>query len=441
MRARFGFDIMMMSSKNKWDNENYFKPLPFRIIKNPTVKQSLYCKRSPATPTLVHLSTMAIYQPPTPPDERQDLLNCCKVLAIALFGWLAVHIALIPFESGAFTPSNPDLDMNRNGSSLLDLDTSNQRIVLVVGNNEILQHNILQWTRSPHVLPSWVYPIPTREELQGLHYVAPPRHQSFDPLFATLRNDASYYKSDTFNKKMKPEVVDSVIDLYREKAGSAWKSGKNLVMASGHARMDASAVERWTKALPEESVPDDIQVIITYQSPRYHQLIQAWQATQQQKAASSSKNTTLTEFIHSGQLRRHFDDMNTLGAAEVFVKKGMQTIVIDEKGLKRERVDLSTAIGCLVLKVRCNTNGLVGDHQKEEIPPTNVPGLDLSDSKLKQIEKVLQDFDCGLFDTLSKPSNVHFLYREALFKSCSSLSRQITAKEAAKKIEAIARSP
>eukprot|EP00545_Synedropsis_sp_CCMP1620_P009594 CAMPEP_0119007328 /NCGR_PEP_ID=MMETSP1176-20130426/2938_1 /TAXON_ID=265551 /ORGANISM="Synedropsis recta cf, Strain CCMP1620" /LENGTH=382 /DNA_ID=CAMNT_0006959451 /DNA_START=27 /DNA_END=1175 /DNA_ORIENTATION=- len=382
---------------------------------------------------------MVTYQ--HPPDEKQDLLNCCKVLAIALFGWLAVHIALLPFESGAFTPSNPDLDMNRNGSSLWDLETSKQRIVLIVGNNEVLQQNILQWTRAPHVLPSWAYPIPTREDLEALDYAAPPRYKSFDPLFATLRNDPFYYRPESTNNKMKPDVVESVVNLYKGKADSAWNSGKNLVIASAGARLDASALEKWIKTLPEGSSPEDVQVIVTYKSPRHQQLIQAWQ-TQQQQLGPNTKNTTLTEFVRTGQLKHHFDEMmNSLGSAEVFVKKGMQTIIIDEKGLQRERVDLSTAVGCLVLKVRCNTNGIVGDYHREVEPPKNVNGLDMSESKLKQIEKVLQDFDCGLFDILSKPSNVHFLYREALFRTCSALSRQITAKEAIRRIEAIAKSP
>lgn len=368
-------------------------------------------------------------------------MNCCKILAIALFGWLAVHIALIPFESGTFTPSNPDLDMNRNVTSLLDLDTSKQRIVLIVGNSEILQRNILDWIRStPRVLPTWAYPIPTREDLEQLHFIAPPRHKSFDPFFATLRGDASYYKSDS-KHKMKPSDVDSLINLYKDKAATPWNAGKNLVVASSQGgRLDAAAIDKWIQTLPEGASVEDVQVIITYQSPRHLQVIQAWQAAQQE-TKKGAKNTTLTQFLGEGQLQHHFDDMNPLGTAEVFVKKGMQTIIIDEKGLLRERVDVSTAVGCLVLKVRCKANGIAGEYRKESVSSSIGDSMDLTDSKLKQIEKVLQDFDCGLYDTLSKPSNVHFLYREALFQSCSSLSRQITAKDAVRKIEDIARSP
>ena len=384
---------------------------------------------------------MPKYRPPSENDERQDLLNCFKVLAIGLFGWFAIRVALVPFEQGTFTPSNPGLQIgvHRNASSLLDIDTSKQRVVLIVGPHETLQRDLLQWARSPEMLQDWAYPIPTREDLSALQYSAPARYYSFDPLFATLHNDACYYRFETINEK----VQTAVIDMYRRRAQTAWADGKNIVIASNGATHleDPIVMDKWLRSLPAGVKLEDVQVVITYPTPRFHQLIQVWNEQNYAYNTTTTTTTTLTKFIKTS-LNEHFPHVNPLGVAGAFVKKGIQTIILDEKGLERERVDLSTAVGCFILKVRCNTNGMIGvaDYRRDEEAATPIP-VAFSQNKLKRMEKVLQDFDCGFFDDLSKPSNVHFLYREALFRSCSSLIRQYTAKEVVRKIQSIARGP
>ena len=114
-------------------------------------------------------------------DERQDLQSCCKVLVIAFFGWCAIRIALLPFEQGAFTPSNPVLQLHPNGtssvgSSTLDFDEMKQRVLLIVGHHQALQRNLLDWSESQLVLSNWVYPTPTREDLKAVRFNAPPRY-------------------------------------------------------------------------------------------------------------------------------------------------------------------------------------------------------------------------------------------------------------------------
>jgi hypothetical protein len=364
-------------------------------------------------------------------DEQQGLLNCCKVLLVALFGWFAIRVALLPFEQGAFTPSNPALLLNGNSSSVFDVDESKQRIVLILGQHEALQRNLLEWSRSPVVLPNWAFPIPTREELKAFHFNAPPRFLSFDPLFSTLHNDASYYEFDKVNGR----AILSIIELYRNKTQKAWSAGKSIVIASKDAThlQDPRVMGLWLKTLPRGVKVEDVHVVITYPTPRSHQLIRVWSSERDPNA------TTLTDFIGT-KLNQELARVNPLGVAVSFVKKGMQTIIIDEKGLERARVDISTAVGCSVLKMHCDVMGMVGigDYHRDEIMPTSEA---LSENKLKRIEKVLQDFDCGFFDALSKASNVHFLHRQALFQSCSSLSREYTAKGVVKKIQSIARSP
>lgn len=366
-------------------------------------------------------------------DERHDLLNCCKVLVIALFGWFAIRVALLPFEQGAFTPSNPALLLSGNASSVFDVDESKQRIVLVVGQHDALQRNLLEWSRSPAVLPNWAFPIPTREELKAIHFNAPPRYFSFDPLFSTLNDDASYYEFDKVNGRAQL----TIIELYRNKTQKSWSAGKSIVIASKDAThlQDPRVMGLWLKTLPRGAKVEDVQVVITYPTPRFHQLIRVW------TSELDPTKTTLTDFIRT-TLDQELARLNPLGVAVSLVKKGMQTIIIDEKGLERARVDISTAIGCSVLKMRCNVMGMAGigdyHHDEQLIIPESV---DLSENKLKRIEKVLQDFDCGFFDALSKPSNVHFLHRQALFQSCSSRTREYTASGVVKKIQSIARGP
>ena len=302
-----------------------------------------------------------------------------------------------------------------------------------MGPHEALQRNLLDWSRSPGLLPDWSYPIPTREDLKALRYDAPARYLSFDPLFATLRNDAFYYELDEIDDK----VRKSVIDLYRTKAQKAWSKGKSLVIASKYAANleDSRVMDMWLRSLPEGVKVTDVQMVITYPTPRFHQLIQVWNTEQ------DPSRTTLRAFL-SRNMYEYFAHINPLGVAAAFSKEGMQTIIVDEKGLEREWVDFSTAFGCLFLKIRCIDHRMVGlgDYRRDE-KPTMPTSIDLSQNKLKRMEKVLLDFDCGYFDELSKSSNIHFLYRQSLFQHCSSLSRLYTAKEAAKEIQSIARGP
>ena len=378
-------------------------------------------------------------QPPDN-DERQDLLNCCKVVVIALFGWFAIRIALLPFEQGAFTPSNPSLLSNGNNnnnntstSNVFEVDESKQRIVLIVGAHEALQRNLLEWSRSPDVLPNWAYPIPTREDLKAIRFNAPPRYYSFDPLFSALHNDASYYELDKIDGK----ATLAIIQLYRNKTQKAWSAGKNIVIASKDATnlKDPRAMDLWLKSLPHGVKVEDVQVVITYPTPRWHQLIRLWSTQEGQKT------TLLSDFVRE-KLDQELARLNPLGLAVSSAKKGLQTIIIDEKGLERIRVDISTAVGCFVLKMHCNSLGMVGIDQYRPDEALIMPtSLDLTETKLKRIEKVLQDFDCGFFDALSKRSNVHFIHRQALFRSCSSQTRGYTTKTVVKKIQSIAKGP
>ena len=371
-------------------------------------------------------------QPPDN-DERKDLLNCCKVIVIALFGWFAIRVALLPFEQGAFTPSNPALQLNGNASRVFEVDESKQRIVLIVGPHEELQRNLLEWSRSPVILPNWAYPIPTREDLKAIRFVAPPRYYSFDPLFSTLRDDASHYELDKIDSK----ATSAIIELYRNKTQKAWSAGKNIVMASKDAihLENPRVMDLWLQTLPRGAKLGDVQIVITYPTPRFHQLIDVWRMEQ------DPTTTTFSVFVGKN-LNQELARVNPLGVAVSFIRKGMETILIDEKGIERARVDISTAIGCFVLKMRCSSVGMMGidhyHHDEEFIMPNS---LDLPENKLKRIEKVLQDFDCGFFDSLSTPSNVHFLHRQALFRSCSSQVREYTAKTVVKKIQSIAGGP
>lgn len=378
------------------------------------------------------------HQHQVPHDEKQDLKSCCKVLAIALFGWAAIRVALIPFERGAFTPSNPDLAHGINVSST-DLDTSHQRVVLIVGPTlDALQQNLLEWSRTSILQKDWSYPIPTREEFKAVHFNAPPRYRSFDPLFATLEKDPTYYEYKDI--PIDNKLLNSIVFLYHNRSQKAWKEKKNLVIASNEAsHVVNDYLDLWLESLPDNAL-SNLQVVLVYPRLRSLQLLRLFHA-------SSAK--TMAEFVKSGALARHFSDLNPLGVAETFVKKGATTIILDEAGFVGQGVDLTAAVACLILKVRCSTSGIVGIKDYKKTNPPAVSLLDnkskkdtVSESKLKEVEKVLQDFDCGFYDLLSKSSNVHFLYREFLFESCVTMtSRQYTPKTALHRIETILKRP
>jgi hypothetical protein len=364
-----------------------------------------------------------------PSDERQEFVNCCKIFAVALFGFAAVRIALLPFEQGAFTPTNPELEGN--ATTLLHLDMTKQRVVLIAGSHESLQQNILQWTQTKSLLPQWSYPIPSSEDLASAQYWAPPSFRSFDPLFATIRGDPTYYEP---GGKLNAKTKSSIVTLYKAEATRAWKAGKNVVIV-GHgvnhlAKKDRS-IEQFLKSLPEGVKMEEIQVVIVYPNLRFQQLLLLWK--------EHFTNLTLKDFVLN-ELPSHFIDLNPLGVAQKFAKLGMQTILIDSSGLDRDNIDLSSAIGCSILTIQCESSNTLKPKYKSDTVQSN-GSVDLSDSNLKRIEKVLKDFDCGYYDNLSKPSNVHFLYREGLFASCSHSHRRYTVRDVVRKIQSIVTKP
>jgi hypothetical protein len=374
-------------------------------------------------------------------ETYHSMMDCCKAFGIVVFGWIAIRIAWLPFEKGTFTPSNPGLEWNSNASTLFRIDSTKQRIVLFVGYHEALQCNDPSSLATLSLLSDapfgWSYPIPSKEELSTAIQFRKFSTQYctfFDPLFSALRYDPLHYETAAMNVS----AATDIIELYRRKVQEDWSQGKSIIFASRDAAhlVNTKVAHAWNRLLPL-GVESDVEVVVPYSTPRIRQLIEIWDVER-----ASDPTMTLKSFLVTTKFEDNLVHVNPLGVASVFVRRGLKTIIVDENGLAREKLDIRTAVSCFILKSSCNSSNILeegSNSQQESISPS--PLMDLSEQKLKQIERVLQDYDCGFYNSLAKPSNVYFLYRDALFRSCSSRNRHYTVKELVKKIQGIATEP
>jgi hypothetical protein len=372
-------------------------------------------------------------------ESYHSVIDCCKVFGIVIFGWIAIRIAWIPFEKGAFTPSNPGLEWNRNASTFFQIDSTKQRIVLFVGYHQTFQCSDRNGSSmvSLDAPLGWSYPIPSKEELSTaiqFHTYSTQYCTFFDPLFSALRNDPLHDKMATMNVS----YASDIIEMYRRKVQDDWSQGKSMIFASRDAAhlVNTKVAHAWSLLLPW-GVENDVEVVLPYSTPRIRQLMEIWDIER-----LSNPTMTLKSFLVTAKLEQNLVHMNPLGVASVFVRRGLKTIIVDENGLANEKLSIPEAVSCFILKSSCNNSkDQTEDSDSQQLRTRSTSLMDLSEQKLKQIERVLQDYDCGFYNSLAKPPNVYFLYRDALFRSCSSQSRHYTVKELVKKIQEIATGP
>jgi hypothetical protein len=249
-----------------------------------------------------------------------------------------------------------------------------------------------------------------------------------------LRYDPVHYKSEFMNGS----AATDIIELYRRKVQEDWSQGKSILFASRDAAhlVNTKVSHAWSLLLPW-GLEKDVEVVVPYSTPRIRQLMEIWDIQR-----ISDPTMTLQSFLRTTQFEENFVHVNPLGVASVFVRRGLNTIIVDENGLAKEKLDVNAAVSCFILKSSCNSTNILREKtfsQPKAISSSSL--MDLSEQKLKQIEGVLQDYDCGFYNSLAKASNVYFLYRDSLFRSCSSRNRHYTVKELVKKIQMVASEP
>eukprot|EP01084_Bolivina_argentea_P125644 222588_1 len=300
-----------------------------------------------------------------------------------------------------------------------DKPTKKQRIVLLAGPHKTgstsVQTNIANWSLSG-ILEDWSWPCPQND---AYAYNKQIHAKCFARLLWALDNRSK--------KVMNPHETQL---MYSKTFQRLWNNNKSIVFGAEYTdHVIANEFEgeliignlmRFMPCYPCNIY--QIEVVITYRTPRVTHLISLWHQISKQNNV-----THLSEFIQR-VLHTFFFIINPLGMAQRFAMKNISTRIIDTSGIARQNIDLSLVIACHILKVSCENNTIIGlinnpvrlNVFTKKYPQNNLH-KDVSENKLQAIEKVLQQFDCKYLK-LKQMSNVEILYQDQLFHLCSNNS-------------------
>lgn len=300
------------------------------------------------------------------------------------------------------------------------LSQPSQRIVILAGPHKTasssIQSNLYTWTSTdPQVLPTWAWPVP--DEI--LEFCDVTEGKGFYPLMESLRDgQGKSHQRPLFNKFSH----QAVSNFYRDAMEKEWTNGSNLVIGTealdflGSNRTDATEhmFDKFLNILPLRKnhatrdgwgVLNDVTVVVKFRAPRVNHLISVFHQ------CCSEKQTFMDFLIALPGSRTTVNRMRVLDSftlSEVFLKHGLNVILIDMSGIIKDGYDISTVVACDILKANCTeTEEIItdDDDEKEEEKNTtpivanvkhnngNMGGV--TDEQLDRIEKVLRKYDCN----------------------------------------------
>jgi len=160
---------------------------------------------------------------------------------------------------------------------------------------------------------------------------------------------------------------------------------------------------------------EDIEVHINYRTPRISHVKSIWHQL--------GKRTTLRAFLRNNNYRHHLYQSNSLALALQFARRGIKTSILDmrgvlEKSATNER-DSEAGVGGLQGVVACEVlrmgeeSGLCDEHSRLHLPGYKISlskihekadknVLNLTTKQLDEINRVMQEYDCSLWQHLEK---------------------------------------
>ena len=190
----------------------------------------------------------------------------------------------------------------------------------------------------------------------------------------------------------------------------------------------------------------DIELHIHHRTPRVGHLISLWHEM------GIGKPITLRNFILQNQL--HFFRINSLAVAHQYARRGFKVTIVDMEGVARANRTLQEVAACEVVKLGdgklCDGDGHL------RIPGYQLPagnlvrnrkrdgsGRGLTDGQMKAIDRVLDMYDCRVWQHLrkyQKRGNLRVLYpSDDLFATCDpGGSRDISYRDTVRRIAEIA---
>ena len=230
-----------------------------------------------------------------------------------------------------------------------------------------------------------------------------------------------------------------LLDSYRDEFKKAWILGYNLIIGSeafDNVLKDehdgVEIIDRFIHLLPwnykqnkiDMTKNDKITVVVTYRAPRFKHLLSLWK--EKRKNGQRFKKWIITT-------RSKLGSIDSLGVAEIFLKKGLNVVIADIGGITNAGYDISNIIACDILNATCTKE----KHVIGSDPPlfmntkSNLTGnLGIDDYHLDLIDEAIRKYDCKYANMIQKyerSGQLRLIYPTELRKvmdSCNETSKK-----------------
>lgn len=308
-----------------------------------------------------------------------------------------------------------------------------QRIVILAGPHKTasssIQGNFYSWTSiEPKKIKEWAWPVPPEveeyciEEREFMHY------KGFIPLIMAL------LEGKLHNPIFDEYDCKEVISFYKKEFERVWRDSYNLVIGTesldnlfSHSYKGQKVLNKLLRVLPlkknkdpddeieneEESwkaAESDLTVVVNYRAPRIDHLISLWHQCCAKDGVTFKK--FLTSNVDRNSDRLH--PLNSIGLANVFLKRGLKTVLVDLSGVLDKGYDVSNVMACDILGEDCTDSKQLISAQGEAPKLKNVFQGNytmggITDEQLHRMDTVLRKHDCN-FQHVLENENLKILY-------------------------------
>lgn len=170
----------------------------------------------------------------------------------------------------------------------------------------------------------------------------------------------------------------------------------------------------------------NIKVVINYRAPRLDQWLSIWKHAEDKYEDASYEVFMCDAHNKVEDKRVRYSmvgaEMNPLGAALTFLKRGWNVVLMDMGGVEKKGKHIVHTIGCDVLLATCN-DGIMGTLH-DYMPEANSAEKEfneLSDAESAKVEKLFRYRDCAYQPLISKyerTGQFQAMYQDSLWKEC-----------------------
>ena len=155
-----------------------------------------------------------------------------------------------------------------------------------------------------------------------------------------------------------------------------------------------------TRRNPVFDLQNDVVAAVNYRTPRIEHLKSLWR--QVEANIPSMHGKSFKDFLIE---QESFHEINSLGVAVEFLRRGVKTILINHTGMKEQQRDLCHVIACDVMMIKdCTPSGylstvLGNENKRSEIMNAREDpksGMELTDDQVQRIEHAMLMYECGI---------------------------------------------